>query len=69
MSDLETLIQEAARDGRFRGLTLWPTQDGRFQANIADGPGWRVEIDADPVAALRRVLNAPVAPEKQDIFQ
>lgn len=43
----------------FVGLTLYRTPDGRWQASATeDRLGWRVEIDADPVAALERVLGA-----------
>lgn len=55
--NLDTLIQETARNGRFAGLTLWPTPEGLFQANVSEGQGWRVEIDADPAAALLRALG------------
>ena len=54
---LEQLIVEAARSGRLAGLTLWPS-NGRWQAGTTeDRIGWRVEIDADPVEALRRALS------------
>ena len=54
---LEQLIVEAARSGRLAGLTLWPS-NGRWQASTTeDRIGWRVEIDADPVEALRRALS------------
>lgn len=54
---LEQLIDEAASTGRLAGLTLWPT-GSRWQASTTeDRIGWRVEIDADPVEALRRALS------------
>lgn len=56
---LEDLIRQATTGGRFAGLTLWPTAGGEFQAGLKDraSQGWRCEIDADPVVALRRVLG------------
>lgn len=57
MSPLEQLIDEAASTGRLAGLTLWPSGD-RWQASTTeDRIGWRVEIDGDPVEALRRALS------------
>jgi hypothetical protein len=57
VTTLEQLIDEAARSGRLAGLTLWPS-NGRWQASTTeDRIGWRVEIDADPVEALRRALS------------
>ena len=76
MTSLDDLIREAACRGGLRSLTLWTTEQG-FQANVcASGVSvWRVEIDADPVAALRRVLGAPAMsvltndkPIAEDIF-
>lgn len=64
---LEALLQEAATKGGLRGLTLWKTTDG-YQANLSlDGKSWRVEHDADPATALRKVLGAKSAPV-DDIF-
>ena len=61
MSALETIIAEAVQNG-LRGLTLYPTQDGGWQASVThDRVGWRVEIDADPVVALAKALGAPAA--------
>jgi len=54
---LEQLIDEAASTGRLAGLTLW-LSGARWQASTTeDRIGWRVEIDADPVEALRRALS------------
>ncbi len=70
MKTLEQLIGEAARSGRLGGLTLWPSGD-RWQASTTeDRIGWRIEIDADPIEALRRALSekpTDTADEK-DIF-
>lgn len=56
-------IKEAAASG-LRGLTLWPTQDGQWQANVTyDGTGWRCETHADPVTALERALGASAVSE------
>lgn len=58
---IDAHLNEAARAGRFIGLTLYATPDGRWQASLTqDRVSWRVEIDADPAAALRRVLGEPV---------
>jgi len=70
---LEQLIDEAASTGRLAGLTLWPSGD-RWQASTTeDRVGWRVEIDADPVEALRRALSGTTTdtttePDAGDIF-
>ena len=51
-------LKEAASRG-LRGLTIWPTQDGQWQASVTyDGTGWRCETHADPVTALERALGA-----------
>lgn len=71
---LDAAIREAARKGGFR-LNVWKTDTGH-QANFSrDGQGWRVGIDADPVAAVLAVLDAPVVsdiptdkPDEVDIF-
>lgn len=73
MKTLEQLIVEAARSGRLAGLTLFPS-GARWQASTTeDRIGWRVEIDADPVEALRRALSETttdktVEPDAGDIF-
>lgn len=75
MTALETIIAEAVQNG-LRGLTLYPTQDGCWQASVThDRVGWRVEIDADPAVALTKALGTPAASEKptdndvpEDIF-
>ena len=41
-----------------KGLTLWPTKDGKWQASTTrDGIGWRVVIDADPELAMTKALG------------
>lgn len=63
MNALETLIAEAGRSG-LRGLTLYPTRDGRWQASsTTDGVGWRVEFGDDPISALTQVLSIPPSSE------
>lgn len=43
---------------RVAGLTLYPTQDGRWQASVSsDRIGWRTEIHENPIEALRRALG------------
>jgi hypothetical protein len=70
---LEQALREAAKRG-LSGLTLWPTSDGRWQANAKRGNGWLVEHAADPVDALRLALSplsepkADTTPPEQDIF-
>lgn len=52
------LLTGAAHSGLV-GLTLYSTQDGRWQASTTqDRQSWSVSIDADPVAALTRALAA-----------
>lgn len=54
---LEALIRDQIATGKVRSLTLWTTPKG-FQANASsDGKSWSVEINADPVEAIRRVLG------------
>jgi len=56
---VEQLLAEAVQNG-LRGLTLWPTQDGRWQASTSpDRISWSVKIADDPVSALLAVLKAP----------
>jgi len=72
---LDDTLREAASRG-LTGLTLWPTQDGRWQANArrAGSTGWRVEFAADPADALRLVLSekttdtTPQPQAEDDIF-
>lgn len=61
MTALETLIAEAVNSG-LRGLTLYVTQDGEWQASTTpDRQSWTVTIDADPAVALRKALGASPA--------
>lgn len=62
MSTLEALIAEAAAQGRFDGLTLWRSSEGRWQASACvSRTTCSVALDADPVAALVKVLGGPVS--------
>ena len=46
-----------ARAAERLSVTLFPVTKG-FQANVSlDGKGWRVEMDADPVVALKKALG------------
>lgn len=57
MSALETRLKQAAANG-LRGLHLYPTKDGRWQASrTMDGVGWRVGIGDDPVVAMLSVIG------------
>lgn len=61
MSTLDALLSQAVNSG-LRGLTLYPTQDGEWQAaTTPDRQSWTVTIDADPAVALRKALGAPAA--------
>lgn len=68
---LDDALRAVIRAGA-TGVTLWPAGTG-WQANIRqpDG-GWRVGIDADPIAALLKACRAPAPPppinDPQDIF-
>lgn len=54
---LEALIQQAIAEGRFAGLTLWPSSKG-FQANFKNKEGgWECHTDEDPIRALRAALG------------
>lgn len=60
---IDDLINEAARAGRFTGLTLYRTQSGAWQAAIStDRTSWSVETHEDPATALRRVLGEKPEP-------
>lgn len=40
------------------GVTVYPVDGGKYQASAKNADGsYRVEINADPVIALRRVLS------------
>lgn len=71
----DLLIGEAAFSG-LAGFTLYPTQDGRWQASTSrDRQSWTVHIHADPVAAMQIALADFAAPavsvkpnDESDIF-
>jgi hypothetical protein len=72
MKTLDQLITEAAREGRLKALTLWPSGKG-WQANARNQhDGWVCISDIDPVAGLRAALTGraetppPPAPPKND---
>ena len=71
MTALDDAILEAAAGG-LQGFTLFPTQDGRWQASTTrDKIGWSVHIAADPVSALLAALGASAVSKKPtggDIF-
>ena len=53
---LEEAINDAAGKGRVN-LSVWPASTG-YQANFSDdGKSFRVEMAADPVTALRKVMG------------
>lgn len=53
---LEEAIDQAARQGGVR-LSVMPASTG-YQANLSDdGKSFRVEMAADPVTALRKVMG------------
>lgn len=62
MTTLEDLILQAIREGRFSGLTLWPSSKG-YQSNLKNKQGgWECHVNEDPIAALRAALGgAPPA--------
>lgn len=54
---LETLIRQAIAEGRFAGLTLWPSSKG-YQSNFKNKEGgWECHVDEDPITALRAALG------------
>lgn len=63
---IDDLLRTALADNV--GVTIWKTQDGRYQAGITpDRVSWRIEIDADPVVALERLLR-PKREPTMDMF-
>lgn len=57
MSTLEARLAQAAANG-LRGLTLYPTDGGRWQASrTLDGVGWRVGVANDPITAILSVVG------------
>lgn len=61
MTDLETLIREAARQRRLTALTLWPSGGGWSGNAKNDLGGWNCVSGSDPVAVLREALSGPFA--------
>ena len=56
-NDLEDLILKAIAEGRFSGLTLWPSSKG-YQANFKNAHGgWECHTGEDPIAMLRAALG------------
>ncbi|QIG74342.1 hypothetical protein EVC08_030 [Rhizobium phage RHph_N65] len=56
--NVDTLLREAVQNG-LAGLTLYPTQDGRWQASTTtDRLGWSITVDDDPATAVVRALIA-----------
>lgn len=59
-NSLEDVVREAAAMGWLDQTRIFKTDDGRWQVNtpsrFAKG-AWAVEIDADPVAAIRAALE------------
>ena len=59
MALFEAELRGALRAGEFDGLTLWPTSKG-WQANArrkGRSSCWHVQIDDDPIVAIRRALQ------------
>jgi len=52
---LDDKIRSAAESGA-AGFTIWPTPDGRWQAGVLRGDGWRVRIASGPTNALDQAL-------------
>lgn len=53
---IEQALTEAAREGRFT-LNLFAASEG-YQASLShDRRSWRVEMGADPVEAIEKVLG------------
>lgn len=71
MMTLDQMIAEAAKAGRLKALTLWPTSTG-WQCNVRNQhDGWNCVEHRDPVAGLRAALTPGVpvpAPPKTGVF-
>jgi hypothetical protein len=64
----DDLIRQAVAQGA-RGITLWPTGSGGWQANVKFGDGFRVAADRDALAALTTALGGNEAPAAEvDLF-
>ncbi|MEN3144624.1 hypothetical protein ABDF71_21780 [Ochrobactrum sp. WV_118_8] len=61
MSEIDRLIRKAFVSKK-KGITLWPRQEGGFQANVQHEDGsWTVEMDDMPDEALLKALNTALA--------
>lgn len=71
MKTLDQLIAEAAKAGRLKALTLWPTSTG-WECNARNQhDGWNCVTNKDPVAGLRAALgpgNPAPAPPTAGVF-
>lgn len=57
MSDIAEMLVAAAATGK-KGVTIWPTADGRFQANVKHkDDSWTVEFADAPDSALAKALD------------
>ena len=68
---LEDLIRNAIKEGRFDGLTIWPSSKG-YQSNLKNKQGgWECHVNEDPIAALRAALGEapPAAVFKGGVFE
>lgn len=54
--DLASALRGALKNG-VNGVTIWPTQERTWQANVRVGSGWLVEIHRDPSVALAGALT------------
>ncbi len=57
---LDDELRKAIASGRVNAVTLWPTDDHRWQGNVRwkDSQGWSVHIDADAPTALLHALGS-----------
>ncbi len=61
-------LEELIARTPFQALTVWKVARG-YQANVSeDGKSWHVNIDADPIVALKRALGEP-PPAPGGIFE
>lgn len=66
MSDLESLIDRAFRDG-CTGITIWCSEKHGYQANVRnrDNVSWRIEVDRRPSRALLKALGQRPVPMRR----
>lgn len=60
MTSLVAQLNAAAKEGRLTKLNLCRYDDGRYQASLECGSGWRVHVSEkanDPVEAIMHVLS------------